>query len=587
MVAKEKKKSEGKRRPKRKALPPPPKVIEDYTSSSIAKKYEVKALLGRGGFACVYGVMSTTSGRSYAIKMVDKDSLVKKAHRDKIRFEIRIHRSLSHKNVVKFNRHFENRKYVYMLMEYCNNQTLMELKKRRRRLTEPEVQYYMLQIICAVDYLHNQNVIHRDLKLGNVLLDHNMNCKLADFGLAAQLDKVSDRKTTICGTPNYIAPEILHGNRKGGHSFEVDIWSLGVIMFTLLIGKPPFQTGTLNKTYRKIKMVEYSFPLDVPVSAMAKNCIEIMLVKNIENRADLQQIMEHDFFTAVDPPASLPLSALRSPPPSLPTMLSPTPWYAQQRKRKRSRCTKSQTKPETAQPSKKSKSSANNPKDWDCRPKKPARRREAKEEEKVKPLKDEKFVYVRKWLDYTRKYGIGYLLSNGNIGVYFNDYTKIVLDPESHKLAYIGHKLTNNKATSRRPRVERYTLTSYPHRLRKKVTLSTHFYSHFGMEVSAKPVEGKPFVPLFVSQWLRTSSAILFRLNNDNSQVNFKDHSELVLMNSSRRVQYTDNDNQRATYCLDQLLTNSSLKQGSWLASLMKRLKYTRELLVGEFPGES
>jgi polo-like kinase 1 len=97
-----------------------------------------------------------------------------------------------------------------------------------------------MQIINALKYLHAHRIIHRDLKLGNLFLNEKMEIKLGDFGLATKLDFDGEKKRTICGTPNYIAPEVLEG--KGGHSYEVDIWSLGVIIYTLIIGKPPFET---------------------------------------------------------------------------------------------------------------------------------------------------------------------------------------------------------------------------------------------------------------------------------------------------------------------------------------------------------
>lgn len=106
--------------------------------------------------------------------------------------------------------------------------------------------FYVYDIILALQYLHRRRVIHRDLKLGNLFLDKNMRLKVGDFGLAAQLEFAGDRRRTICGTPNYIAPEIL--DSKHGHSFEVDIWSLGVIVYTMVFGRPPFETSDVKTT---------------------------------------------------------------------------------------------------------------------------------------------------------------------------------------------------------------------------------------------------------------------------------------------------------------------------------------------------
>ena len=146
-----------------------------------------------------------------------------------------------------------------------------ELLRRRKRLTELEVQCYVNQIVSALKNVHGQRIIHRDLKLGNLFLSEKMEIKVGDFGLATKLEYEGEKKRTICGTPNYIAPEILEG--KTGHSYEVDVWSLGVIIYTLLIGKPPFETSDVKTTYRRIRMNAYSFPEHVTISSAAKNLI--------------------------------------------------------------------------------------------------------------------------------------------------------------------------------------------------------------------------------------------------------------------------------------------------------------------------
>jgi polo-like kinase 1 len=185
--------------------------------------------------------------------------------------EIKIHRSLHHTNIVGFEHFFEDAENVYILLELCSNQTLNDLLRRRKRLHELEVQCYVSQMVAALKYLHAHRVIHRDMKLGNLFLSDKMEIKIGDFGLATRLEFDGERKRTICGTPNYIAPEILEG--KQGHSYEVDVWSLGVIIYTLLIGKPPFETSDVKTTYRRIRMNAYQFPEQVPISEAAKNLI--------------------------------------------------------------------------------------------------------------------------------------------------------------------------------------------------------------------------------------------------------------------------------------------------------------------------
>jgi len=125
--------------------------------------------------------------------------------------EIKIHRSLHQNHIVGFEHFFEDAENVYILLELCQNQSLNDLLRRRKRLHELEVQCYINQICLAVKYLHSHRVIHRDLKLGNLFLNDKMEVKIGDFGLATKLEFDGERKRTICGTPNYIAPEVLEG----------------------------------------------------------------------------------------------------------------------------------------------------------------------------------------------------------------------------------------------------------------------------------------------------------------------------------------------------------------------------------------
>ena len=156
---------------------------------------------------------------------------------------------------------------------------MSELLKRRKKLLETEVRFYLHQLVESLKYLHQALIIHRDLKLGNLFLDGNMIIKVGDFGLATKLSHVDERKRTVCGTPNYLAPEILEG--KDGHSFEVDIWSTGVVMYTLLVGKPPFESKDMKSTYKRILTNSFAFPEHTTITDEAKSLIKSMLQVNI------------------------------------------------------------------------------------------------------------------------------------------------------------------------------------------------------------------------------------------------------------------------------------------------------------------
>lgn len=300
----------------------------DSRTGKVLTRYFKGKLLGKGGFAKCFEVEEQATGQLYAAKIVEKKTLTKPKTQQKLRSEIKIHSSLNHPQVVRFEKYFEDSANVYILLELCTEQTLMELQKRKRRLSEAEAAYLMLQTIEGVKYLHSRNTIHRDLKLGNLLLNEKMEVKIGDFGLAAQLEFDGERKLTVCGTPNYIAPEILDGG-KHGHSFEVDVWSLGVIMYTLLVGKPPFETSDVKLTYRKIRNLSYSFPENVEVSPSAKHLIQRILQACPESRPRLCDLENDTWFKVTRaqrtaPPGLFPQGS-RPRQPSVPPPIAPPP----------------------------------------------------------------------------------------------------------------------------------------------------------------------------------------------------------------------------------------------------------------------
>ena len=181
------------------------------------------------------------TGEDVAGKIIDKSTLCKSRTMKKLLYEISIHKSLNHPNIVKFLDFFEDAKNVYIILELCEDGNLNDHFKKSKTLKESEVRMYTRQMISALKYCHDRNIIHRDLKLGNLLLKNGgKTIKLGDFGLSSRLEYKEQRRRTICGTPNYIAPEII--GAKTTHSFEVDVWSLGVIIYILLVGNAPFSS---------------------------------------------------------------------------------------------------------------------------------------------------------------------------------------------------------------------------------------------------------------------------------------------------------------------------------------------------------
>ena len=292
---------------------------EDHDKPRKIITYQRGRFLGKGGFAKCYEVRRIEpieteehETATWALKVVPKCNLTRTKARQKLTSEIKIHRSLDHENVVRFDRYFEDKENVYIMLDICSNQSLSDLIKRRKRLHEVEARYYIFQLVNAIKYVHSRKVIHRDLKLGNLFLTDRMGLKVGDFGLAAQVFYTGEKKRTVCGTPNYLAPEVLEAN--GGHSYDVDMWAIGVICYTMLIGRPPFESPDVKQTYKKIRAGAFSFPEHVPVCGYAKDFIRRCLTVDITKRISLNEMLEHDFLTLVPIPKQIPVSTLVCPP---------------------------------------------------------------------------------------------------------------------------------------------------------------------------------------------------------------------------------------------------------------------------------
>ena len=288
-----------------------PEIIREVSyndkGEEIVRNWIKGKFLGNGSNNKVFEVTDSKTGEIYAAKIVLKSILKKNKDKDQFRAEIRIQRSLKHNNIVKFISYFETDDSYIIILELCDNGSMYNLLKSRKRLTEPEVKYYLSQIIRGLKYLHDNKIIHRDVKLGNILLNDKLEIKICDFGLSTRLNYDDERKKLKCGTPNYIAPEILSPGEVG-YSYEVDVWSLGVILYALIIGKPPFETVDVKSTYRRIRDSIYYFPERCNISDEAKDLINKMLQKNPEDRISLNDITNHNFLTNI--PKELPITSI-------------------------------------------------------------------------------------------------------------------------------------------------------------------------------------------------------------------------------------------------------------------------------------
>ena len=549
--------------------------IPTNTDEPHIKKYKKIRLLGKGGFARCYELFDEETRQSYAGKIIKKSSLIKSRTKQKLISEIKIHKSLHHENIVKFHHYFEDVENVYIIIELCYNQTLHELIKRRKKLTELETQYYVFYIIKALQYLHNLKIIHRDLKLANIFLTENMQVKLGDFGLATQLEFDGERKRTLCGTPNYIAPEILEG--KTGHSFEVDVWSVGIILYILLIGKPPFETNNAKETYKRIRMRNYSFPQGERISEPAKELIGNILVLEPHKRPSLQEILESDFMTmGTSIPKSLSQSTLACPPPYnfikqyIPN-IGPDGYimnFVSKKPKKKMRLEdfSSQYMGIT---SSKAPFSNNITGDKNLNINYNAITPTLRYGAASNIFFNTSDIYVRKWVE-SEKYGLGYILSNDNVGVYCNDNSKIIYKPDGTNFIYIDDKgnhiayLLSDKLDKNLEEKVRLLKNFKGYLLEESKDLNKNIILEGGINV-------KQFV--YLKKFVRTKHAILFRLSNLTVQISFNDNTEIILSQESKKVTYVNKKKQILYYPLNVALDSDNNE-------MTKRLKYTKKILM-------
>ncbi|CAL8286774.1 unnamed protein product [Lota lota] len=265
-------------------------------SVSIGDKIEdfnVLTLLGKGSFACVYRAKSINTGVDVAIKMIDKKAMHKAGMVLRVTNEVEIHCRLKHPSILELYNYFEDSNYVYLVLEMCHNGEMGRyLKDRKATFSEEEARHFMHQIVKGMLYLHTHGIMHRDLTMSNLLLTSSMNIKIADFGLATQLKLPTEKHFTMCGTPNYISPEVA---TRSAHGLECDVWSLGCMFYAFLTGRPPFDTDTVKHTLSKVVLGEYHMPGHV--TPEAQDLIRQLLQRDPAQRPSLSTVLDHPFMT--------------------------------------------------------------------------------------------------------------------------------------------------------------------------------------------------------------------------------------------------------------------------------------------------
>jgi aurora kinase len=255
----------------------------------------MKSTLGEGSFGKVYLVKHKVTNAMYAIKAIDKRFKNNQEGKPYFRREIEIMYKVNHPNIVRLFSHFEDDNFCYFVMEYIAKGNLFTIKNKQKAkcFEASTVAYYMRDIISAVYYLHNMDpsIIHRDIKPENVLLHEDGKIKLTDFGWSNYIDG-SEVRSTYCGTPVYLAPEMI---KEIGHDESLDIWCIGVLMFELLTGEIPFAGSTMNVLSDNIIKTKISWPKDMNLDA--KDLIKKILKSDPKERISLADMLKHPFFT--------------------------------------------------------------------------------------------------------------------------------------------------------------------------------------------------------------------------------------------------------------------------------------------------
>ncbi|XP_041977288.1 serine/threonine-protein kinase PLK4 [Aricia agestis] len=256
--------------------------------------YEILEHLGKGGFAHVYRARCRKTGLFVAIKMIDKALMASAGMIGRVRQEVTIHSRLKHPAILELYTFFEDAHYVYLVLELAHNGELAKhFKLGTCGLSEKAAADIFRQVVSGVLYLHTHNIIHRDLSLNNLLLTKDLYVKIADFGLATQLNGPDEKHVTMCGTPNYISPEVAS---RELHGLPADVWGLGCMLYTLLVGSPPFHTQHVKTTLNKVINADYKIPSEL--SFEAQDLLQKLLCKDPLRRITLKGIMEHPFLNS-------------------------------------------------------------------------------------------------------------------------------------------------------------------------------------------------------------------------------------------------------------------------------------------------
>jgi len=268
---------------------------------------DVQESLGKGSFGVVQKIRRKGTDQTYALKSMKKHEVVDGNLIDQVELEIQVQRKLKHRNVLRLYRHFEDAETVFLLLEFCARGELYQILRTQkcRRFTEDVACNFFCQAADGLMYLHNQNVVHRDIKPENLLVNHDDVLKIADFGWCAVS---STLRTTFCGTLDYLAPEMIQGK---GHDHTLDVWSAGVLLYEMVVGRPPFQSTNHGQLISKILKLELVFP--AVATPPLQDLVRQLLRTEPRERLSLKRSQSHPWVVANCPAEQKALMSMSPP----------------------------------------------------------------------------------------------------------------------------------------------------------------------------------------------------------------------------------------------------------------------------------
>lgn len=261
----------------------------EFSSFSIMEE------IGSGSFGIVYKVNKISTGQIFAMKSLSKVALQKQKQLKYAISECKIMKQLNHPFIVPLFYAFQTPKYLYLILELCPNGDLLGLLEKKGVIEETIARFYLAEVLLALEYLHESDIIYRDLKPANILIDSEFHAKLADFGLAKERGNNANPAMTMAGSPAYLPPEIVE---KKGASFASDIYGLGPLLYELLTGTTPYYMEDIDLLFQNIKTAKLSFPESV--SSNARDLISQVMQKDPTKRPQISKIKRHPFFRKMD-----------------------------------------------------------------------------------------------------------------------------------------------------------------------------------------------------------------------------------------------------------------------------------------------